>query len=140
MPKSQAPGCALQESAKDRKFSDRLACAVCGTEAVRHQGWFLVSEDRWLDRIKVLAWHPVLARQAVIQSVCGEEHLKTLLTHWLTHANLRLLATGSSISAVGGQDGYSERDTARLPVGRLVGELAVHRESLSRVWTGSAEA
>jgi len=122
----------------DRNAAARVPCAVCGIEETRHQGWFLVSENQWLDRIKVLAWHPVLARQASMQSICGEEHLKTLLTHWLTHANLRILATASMERAVRQEPNAAEADPLRS-VGRVLGELAVHRESLSHVWTGSPE-
>ncbi len=97
-------------------------------------------ENTWLDRVKILAWHPVLARQASMQSVCGEQHLKTLLTHWLTHANLKFLATGAPSWPAVDSDNWPEGDSITMSVGKFVGELAVHRESLSRVWTGSAEA
>jgi len=122
----------------DRKMAARISCGVCGIEEPRHQGWFLVAENQWLDRIKILAWHPVLARQASMQSICGEEHLKTLLAHWLTHANLRILAAPSAERARREEPDASDAEPVRS-VGRLVGELAVHRESLSRVWTGSPE-
>jgi hypothetical protein len=122
-----------------RNLFARSSCVVCGIQPHRHQGWFLVVENRWLDRIKVLAWHPVLARQAAMQSVCCEGDLKTLLTHWLTHANLHFLATETPAWVAGDHVGVSEADAAQ-PLGKLVGELAVHREALSRVWTGSPEA
>jgi hypothetical protein len=123
----------------DGNRADRFSCVVCGVETKRHGGWFLVVENRWLDRLTVLSWHPVVARQAKMQSVCSKQHLKTLLTHWLTHANLQFLATGSSHWAVPGDTGSSESDSVTLAVSKLVGELTVHRESLSRVWTGSPE-
>jgi len=123
----------------DRRGVSRFSCAVCGVEMSRHGGWFLVVENRWLDRIKVLAWHPVLARQTAMRSVCGEEHLKTLLTHWLTHANLRVLAAAPPPWSDNNESGPAEAGTTS-PIGKVVGELAVHRESLSRVWTGSPQA
>lgn len=123
----------------DGNLAYRFSCVVCGVETKRHGGWFLVVENRWLDRLTVLSWHPLLARQARMQSVCSKQHLKTLLTHWLTHANLQFLATGSSHWAVTGDAGSSEPDSVTLGVSELVGELTVHRESLSRVWTGSPE-
>lgn len=124
----------------DRNLTNRFACTVCGLESRRHTGWFLVVENQWLDRLKILAWHPVLARQAAMRHVCSVPHLKTLLTHWLNHANLQLLAGGSNRWApADNHDVSSEGDSVTLSVGRLMGELAVHRESLSRVWTGSPE-
>ncbi len=124
----------------DRDAADRMSCVVCGLETRRHTGWFLVVENCWLDRLKILAWHPVLAQQARMRSVCSEEHLRTLLTHWLTHANLQFLATGSSSGARDGSSDRAESDYLALCGGKVVGELAVHREALSRVWTGSPEA
>ncbi|MBI1740548.1 MAG: hypothetical protein HY233_07825 [Acidobacteriales bacterium] len=123
----------------DANRAHRFSCVVCGVETKRHSGWFLVVENRWLDRLTVLSWHPLVARQAKMQSVCSKQHLKTLLTHWLTHANLQFLATGSSHWAVPGDTGSSESDSVTVAVSKLVGELTVHRESLSRVWTGSPE-
>ena len=75
-----------------------------------------------------------------MHGVCCEQHLKTLLTHWLTNVNLKLMATGASSWPQASLNPPSEGDSTMMSVGRLVGELAVHRESLSRVWTGSAEA
>ena len=123
----------------ERNLPPRFACAVCGLETPRHCGWYLVAENRWLDRIKILAWHPILARQASMQNVCGEQHLKILLTHWLTHANLRLPATTPPERPPADNSSPPGTDSMRS-IGKLLGELTVHRESLSRVWTGSPEA
>ena len=123
----------------DPFFGNRASCAVCGLETKRHTGWFLVAENRWLDRLTILTWHPIVARQPRIQIVCGENHLRTLLTHWLTYANLQFLAMGPSHwrGDSSRQSGYK---SSFLSEGKVVGELAIHRESLSRVWTGSPEA
>src|SRR5262249_40110923 len=73
-----------------------------------------------------------------MHSACGEQHLRTLLTHWLTYANLKFLATGCSrFSGSGAKRGH---DSFRTSAGKVVGELAVHREAMSRVWTGSPES
>lgn len=124
----------------DRNLANRFACTICGTESRRHAGWYLVVENQWLDRVKILAWHPVLARQTNMQSVCSGDHLKTLLTHWLNFANLRVLSGGITGKPGSVDEGQSEPDPLIASVGRLVGELAVHRESLSRMWTGSPQA
>jgi len=122
----------------DRRLPTRLPCAVCGTETDQHASWFLVIENRWLDRLKILSWHPVLATQKNMLSVCGRLHLKALLTHWLTKANLELQADRDRVMPITSES-QTEADQGPLSVGRLVGELTVHRESLSRVWTGSPE-
>ena len=124
----------------DRNFVVGTSCVVCGIETKRHSGWFLVRENRWLDRLVVLSWHSVVARQPRTYSVCGEQHLRTLLTHWLTYANLEFLAAGNFSWIEGNHICKADHDTAKLSAGKVVGELAVHRESVSRVWTGSPES
>lgn len=112
------------------------SCAVCGVQTNYHASWFLVAENRWLDRLKILSWHPTLADQAEIQSVCGEEHLKVLILHWLTQANLDLHhGNDTSLAFPVGDPEDSERASA----GRLLGELAVHRNPRSRNWSGSLQ-
>jgi hypothetical protein len=118
----------------------RLFCSVCGMEASDHSGWFLVVENCWLDRLKVLDFHPLLAEQAQTQCVCGKFHLKTLITHWLIHANLQLRATRVSDWALATGTGLAEFVCGASSMGRLVGELAIHREARSRAWSGSPEA
>src|ERR1035438_9061821 len=76
--------------ATDSARSKGRCCSVCGLDTFRHKGWFLVVENRWLDRLKILSWHSSLATQNGMRSVCCREHLKTLVAHWLTQASLRL--------------------------------------------------
>jgi hypothetical protein len=124
----------------NRYIPKRLFCSVCGIGAGDPSGWFLVVENCWLDRLKVLDFHPVLAEQAQMQCVCGKFHLKTLITHWLIHANLQLRATGISEWALATGTGLSELVCGGSSMGRLVGELAIHREARSHAWSGSPEA
>jgi hypothetical protein len=124
----------------DQASVNRLSCVVCGMETKRHAGWFLVTDNYWLDRVKILSWHPVLAREKGMRGVCGKSHLKVLLMYWLNHSSLQLLARGSAptpkpldaMPAKSGENGFA--------AGRVVGELAVERNHLSPVWTGSPEA
>ncbi len=97
-------------------------------------------ENRWLDRLKILSWHSSLAGQKNMKSVCCRQHLKTLVGHWLSTANLRLPPAHYPPMPMGSDPNRADFDLGPDSVGRLVGELAVHRESFSRVWSGSAEA
>jgi hypothetical protein len=72
----------------DGNLANRLSCVVCGIETKRHAGWFLVMDNCWLDRVRVHSWHPMLAREGRMRGVCGKEHLKMLLTHWLKPCQL----------------------------------------------------
>ena len=118
--------------------STRFPCAVCGIETNQHAGWLLVAENRWLDRLRILSWHPVLASQKDLLGVCGKQHLKTLIAHWLTEANLELQGNGYRVTPITSER-QPETELGPLSAGRLVGELSVHRQSFSRAWTGSAE-
>ncbi|MFY9703953.1 MAG: hypothetical protein WCB56_18285 [Terriglobales bacterium] len=130
----------------------RAPCSVCGLDTFRHKGWFLVVDNRWLDRLRILSWHPSLATQKDMKSVCCRDHLKTLIAHWLTQASLRLppshFAPHDPLRdlghyppmPIGSDPSLSDLDLGPDAMGRVVGELAVHRESFSRVWSGSPEA
>ncbi|MBZ5655337.1 MAG: hypothetical protein LAO56_08650 [Acidobacteriia bacterium] len=126
------------EVLKDRRPLTRFPCAVCGIETSQHASWFLVVENRWVDRLKILSWHPVLAAQKDMLTVCSRQHLKMLITHWLTQANLDFQAGGDPAVPITSKT-QTDMELGPLALGRLVGELAVHRESCSCVWTGSPE-
>lgn len=124
---------------KSYKEKRHCPCAVCGSESLSRSGWFLVVENGWLDRLKVLSWHPVLAEQDQMLSVCSKQHLKILITQWLTQASLQCLP-GRELPNPLPCEGSPATNTGLAPAGRLVGELAVHREAVSHTWTGSPEA
>jgi hypothetical protein len=115
-------------------------CALCGLETLRHAGWFLVVENRWRDRLKILSWHSSLASQKGMKSVCCTEHLKAFVAHWLTQDSARFSAADFSPTAMASNLPLNDIDLGPDAIERLVGELAVHRESFSRVWSGSPEA
>jgi hypothetical protein len=124
----------------DYPITKRSPCSVCGLDTLRHAGWFLVVENRWFDRLKILSWHSSLAAQKDMKSVCCGQHLKTLIAHWLTQASLRLPPAHYPPLPIGSDPTLADFDLGPHAIGRLVGELAVHRESFSRVWSGSAAA
>jgi hypothetical protein len=122
----------------DYAITKRSPCSICGLDTFRHSGWFIVVENRWLDRLKILSWHSSLASQKDAKSVCCRQHLKALIGHWLTQATLRLPPSHYAPMPIGSDPNLTDADLGPITVGRLVGELSVHRESFSRVWSGSA--
>jgi len=124
----------------DFPITKRLPCSVCGLDTFGHKGWFLVIENRWLDHLKILSWHSSLAVRKDMKSACSRQHLKTLISHWLTQASLRLPPALLPPLQIGGEPTPKDIDLGPDSIGRLVGELAVHRESFSRVWSGSPAA
>jgi len=130
----------VQKAVMNYAITQRIPCSVCGLDTFRHTGWFLVVENRWLDRLKILSWHPSLSRQNDVQSVCCRQHLRTLIAYWLTQASLRLPPALRLPLPTGGDATLTDVAFGPRSVGRLVGELAVHRESFSSVWSGSPAA
>jgi hypothetical protein len=121
-------------------ISKRPRCLVCGVDTVGHAGWFLVVENEWLDRLRILSWHSSLAMEKDIKSVCCRDHLRTLMAHWLSQANLRLPPAPSLAVPVCTEASLEDFELSGDAMGRPLGELAVHREPLSRVWSGSTAA
>jgi hypothetical protein len=106
----------------------RTACSVCRLDTFRHKGWFLVVENRWLDRLKILSWHAALAGQIGMKSVCSREHLKALIAHWLTQASLRLPPMRYEPMPISSDPTLTDVELGPDAVGRVVGELAVPLE------------
>lgn len=116
-----------------------LPCAVCGLVTFRHDGWYLLMENRWLDHLKILTWHASLARKREVRSACCREHLKVMVAFWLEEANLPLVSPRLHLS-IPLASGLDHADPEPQSMGQLIGELSVHRESLSRRWDGSPAA
>jgi len=118
----------------------RLFCSVCGLSSLHHEGWFLLMENRWLDHLKILTWHSSLASDGQVKCACCREHLKVLVAYWLEEASLRLAApTCRQPIPLDSDREDSGTDVVPDPMGRVVGELSVSREPLSRSWIGSPE-
>ena len=124
----------------DYAITKRAPCSVCGLDSFRHARWFLVVENRWLDRLKILSWHASLATQKDMKSVCCRQHLKSLIAHWLCEGNLSVAPVHYLPKPLGSDASLADFDLGPHSAGRLVGELAVHRDSCSRGWSGSAAA
>ena len=119
----------------------RLPCSVCGLDTLRHHGWFLVLENRWLDRLRILSWYPSLAAQKDVQSACCRQHLRTLIVHWLNQDSLRPAPQADDPGIpITWNRARTGPDFDSNFGGHLVGELSVHRETFSPVWTGSPAA
>jgi hypothetical protein len=51
-------------------------------------GWFVLVENRWTDRLKILAWSEALASVDETHLACGAAHVKQLVVHWMTMGSL----------------------------------------------------
>jgi hypothetical protein len=125
----------------DCAITKRLPCSVCGLVTLRHERWFLVMENRWLDHLKIFTWHSSLAREADVKSACSRQHLKVLVAYWLEEASLRLASPPHHLPVpLAGIPDRLDLELDPHAVGRVIGELSVCREPLSRGWSGSPEA
>jgi hypothetical protein len=114
-------------------------CTICGEPRRANEEWFLLTENRWTDRLKILGWYEPLVGQAGAYPACGAAHVQQMVVHWMAMGSLEYpFARLPSDSKNGRRRRASERPCIEekepdTQGSRLVGELAVHRESLSRI-------
>src|SRR5579863_4789822 len=110
-------------------------CTICGEEKSAQQVWFLVAESHWEDKLKVLQWQDELARRRGIYAACSAGHVEELVVHWMTTGSLDY-----PFATVGHKRERRPRRGWVLPTieepdikgARLIGELAIDRESVRR--------
>lgn len=111
-------------------------CAICLEPQLSGDGWFLLTENRWTDRLKILGWSDGLANKPGVYAACGAEHVQQLVIHWMAMGTLDYpfarthSGTKKNFRKSGDGPAAGEPDTRGL---KIFGELAVHRESLERV-------
>jgi hypothetical protein len=109
-------------------------CAMCGEPASGRDGWFLLAESHWQDRLKIMHWNDALAAQPGIRCACSAIHVEQLVVHWMTAGSL-----DHPFARLPQEKHNSVKRTGRLGSevdargARMIGELAVDRESLQRV-------
>jgi hypothetical protein len=111
-------------------------CAICGEERLSGQVWFLVAESQWEDKLKVLEWQDALSRRRGVYAACCGGHVEELVVHWMTTGSLDypFATVGHKPESRRQHFGWilpaiEEPDTRGA---RLIGELAVDRESVRR--------
>jgi hypothetical protein len=112
-------------------------CAICGEEKSADEHWFLVTESRWQDKLKVLCWDDHLAGQAGIYHVCSPAHVQETVLHWMATGGLDYpfarVSARPRRSARRNGILLSEPQDVDTSGARQIGELSVDRESISRV-------
>jgi hypothetical protein len=111
-------------------------CTICGDERPAGQVWFLVAENHWEDKLKVLEWRDELARRRGIYAACSAGHVEELVVHWMTTGSLDypFATVGNKPEKRRQRLGWAlptveEPDTRGA---RLIGELAVDRECVRK--------
>lgn len=120
-----------------------VTCEICGEQGMGEDGWFVLIENRWTDRLTILAWNEALGTAAGAHVACGAAHVQQLVVHWMTMGSLEYpFAEGPRGTTTRGLRRMREipRGEADLKGTRVVGELAVHRESLERILQESPQS
>jgi hypothetical protein len=122
-----------------------MRCAVCREPRAVPEGWFQLVENRWTDRLRILRFQDALASQPTAYSACCPAHVRELVVHWMTIGRLDIpfaqVPSGTRrIQAERSEPGESTRPESPFSSSSLLGELAVHRESLTRILRENPEA
>lgn len=99
-------------------------CDACGDLRLAGEVWFLIAEDDWSDKLRILRWDDGLAASANLRRACCPFHVQELVVQWI--------ATGSLPEAVAATDTPQPLELDSCGA-RQIGELSVHRESVKRV-------
>jgi hypothetical protein len=115
--------------------TQKSECAICGRRRTNEDGWFLLTESRWQDKITILQWHDQLAGQHGVQRVCNASHAQRLVVHWMATGGLDypFAFTQKEKPEAQRRKRLPESRTVDLRGARPIGELAIHRESIQRV-------
>jgi hypothetical protein len=113
-------------------------CSICGEVSAPTGRWFLVAENSWEDRLKILEWSERLACHAGVHQACSVGHVQQLVVHWMTTGRLdypfaQLRDLGRTPRLRDDGEGIKEFEFSTRPIG----ELSVHRESMQRVLSDS---
>jgi len=108
-------------------------CAICGEEQLGSETRFLVAENRWEDKLTILQWSEHLASWAGLQVACSIDHVEELVIHWMTTGRLDFPFARTALGAASWRPILPPGGRVDISGARLVGELAVHRESVERL-------
>jgi hypothetical protein len=111
------------------------ACDICGETNSDPTQWFLVTENPWEDKLKILEWNSRLACQQGMHLVCSPSHVQELVVHWMATGSVSYpFAQTTAGNATRGFNYFSQIRAGVSTNGvRTIGELTVHRESMRRV-------
>src|SRR2546430_4974876 len=116
-------------------------CAICGDEKSAGGLWFLLAENRWEDKLKILQWDPQLAWQDRIRRACSGPCSGTcgpLDDDWKPQLSFARVSSDDK-PAPEFEGAWPVRADIDTHVARQIGELAIHRDSVKRVLSESPQ-
>jgi hypothetical protein len=119
------------------KTGTPVCCTICGEVRTHPDGWFLLTENQWTDRLKILSWNEALVGHQGVLAACSAAHVQQMVVHWMAVGSLeypmaRVPSDTTRWARKRRGTGSAKVAEADLNGSRVVGELAGHRESLSR--------
>ena len=105
-------------------------CTICGREKTK-PGWFLVAENRWEDRLKILEWNDRVAWMSGVHEACSATHVLELVDYWVRTNSLRYPFERTQRPSRSHM--LARRNDPDISGLRQLGELYVDRESIGRV-------
>jgi hypothetical protein len=113
-------------------------CIVCREARRKDEPWFLLLENHLEDKLKILRWNDRVSQHGAIRAACCAAHVREAVIHWMTTTGLdhpfarnvpdarpprqRSRWFRLRTNSVDAYDAYQ------------IGELAVHRESIKRIF------
>jgi hypothetical protein len=114
-------------------------CRICQSEKRDGANWFLLMDNDWEDRLKIVVWCESLAARHETYAACSLSHVQKLVAHWMATGSLdypfarvlpRLPRTFDSLGGVGSPNSGCG-DLGNI---QELGELAVDRDTLHRLF------
>ena len=105
-------------------------CTICGREKTR-PGWFLIAENRWEDRLRILQWDDHVAWANGVHEACSVAHALELVVHWMRTNSLDY--PFERTPPLSGSKQTMRKYDPDVSGARQLGELYVHRESIGRI-------
>jgi len=114
-------------------------CAICGEEKPDDDSWFLLAENQWEDKLKILQWNDRLAKFMAL--ACSPAHVEELVIHWMTAGSLDYpFARTSTRPRWRSRQPWRASCDLDMTGVRQIGELAVDRESMERVLSDTPQS
>jgi hypothetical protein len=58
-------------------------CELCGARKRKQGQWFLISQDRCGDSLRILFWNEAVAPHPNVWTFCSSEHVREFVSRWL---------------------------------------------------------
>ena len=118
-------------------------CRICQCERRDGEQWFLLVGNQWEDRLRILPWSERLSSGEGMHAACSPGHVQQLVAHWMATGALDYpfahVGAVKAPSAPLPEKAFNQ-DFSPHAGSRVLGELAVHRESLRRLLMESPES